>query len=51
MNLYYTENKNGIIIVRMWGKYEDLFSQKNRNIPRGTSLTTMQLIIFLLNDM
>lgn len=32
----------------MWGKYEDLFSQKNRNIPRGTSLTTMQLIIFFI---
>lgn len=30
----------------MWGKYEDLFSQKNRNIPGGTSLTTMQLIIY-----
>lgn len=30
----------------MWGKYEDLFSQKNRNIPGGISLTTMQLIIY-----
>lgn len=30
----------------MWGKYEDLFSQKNRNLPGGISLTTMQLIIY-----
>lgn len=32
----------------MWGKYEDLFSQKNRNNPGGISLTTMQLIIFFI---